>query len=148
MKFDTFLSTINGWGKYQKEKFIFVCVSYMIPPIMVYTWTFTAATPDFRCHHPLELLDTYNDTSNELFNELYRPTTNECRHHKKFLSLKECQRCYRKIQSSNNTAISKLQQCDKYVFDHRIYISTLVQEVQLFWSILLIIQLILVDNGM
>ncbi len=101
MKFDTFLATIDGWGHYQKVKFIFICLTYMVPPIMVYTWSFTAATPDFRCHHPSKIHDTYSNTSNELFNKLYQPTKTECTLHQKLISLKECQRCYQKSEPSN-----------------------------------------------
>jgi len=129
MKFDTFLATINGWGYYQKVKFIFICFTYMVPPIMVYTWSFTAATPDFRCHHPSEIDDTYSNTSNELFNKLYQPTTTECTLHQKLISVKECQRCYRKSEPSNNSINSHLQTCDNYVFDRSIYKKTLVEEV-------------------
>jgi hypothetical protein len=129
MKFDTFLSTIDGWGDYQKVKFIFICLTYMVPPIMVYTWSFTAATPDFRCHHPSELYDTYDDRSNELFNKLYQPTNNECVFHQKLISLKECQRCYRKSKPNNDSIISHIQKCDNYVFDRRVYKKTLVEEV-------------------
>ncbi len=129
MKFDTFLTTINGWGHYQKVKFIFICLTYMVPPIMVYAWSFTAATPNFRCHHPSEIDDTYTDTSNELFSKLYQPTKNECALHRKLISLKECQRCYRKLEPDNNSTISYLQTCDNYVFDRSIYKTTLVEEV-------------------
>lgn len=129
MKFDTFLSTIDGWGHYQKVKFIFICLTYMVPPIMVYTWSFTAATPNFRCHHPTEIQDAYSDTSNELFNKFYQPTKTECTFHQKLISLKECQRCYQKSQASNNSTISHLQTCKDYVFDRSIYQKTLVEEV-------------------
>jgi len=130
MKFDTFLSTVDGWGHYQKLKFVFICLTYMVPPIMVYTWSFTAAIPDFRCQQPLESLDTYNDKSNELFNKTYRPTEDECTFYQKTISFKECQRCYRKSNLSNNSSrINQLQTCDNYVFDRSIYKNTLVEEV-------------------
>ena len=130
MKFDTFLSTIDGWGHYQKVKFVFICLTYMVPPIMVYTWSFTAATPDFRCHYPSTRLDTYDDKSNELFNKIYRPTDDECTLHQKLISVKECQRCYRKSKPNNNSTMKgQLQTCDNYVFDRSIYQNTLVEEV-------------------
>lgn len=151
MKFDTFLVTIDGWGHYQKVKFIFICLTYMVPPIMVYTWSFTAAIPNFRCHHPSEVYDTYSDASNELFNKFYQPSENECEFHQKLISLKECQRCYRKSKPSNNSMISNLQTCDSYVFDRSIYKKTLVEEVNIIinfyfnkicWSFFLVV------NGM
>lgn len=103
-----------------------------MPPIMVYTWSFTAATPDFRCHHPTNREDTYSNKSNELFTKIYRPTTDECKHYKKMISVKECQRCYRK---SNSSKINQIQTCDNYVFDRSIYQTTLVEEVNFLTSI-------------
>ncbi|CAF0791707.1 unnamed protein product [Adineta steineri] len=100
----------------------------MVPPIMVYTWSFTAATPDFRCRHPTQISDTYNNKSNELFSKFYQPTETECKLHQKLASLKECQRCYRKSYSSNRSTINNLQTCDNYVFDRSIYKKTLVEE--------------------
>ncbi|UJR16153.1 hypothetical protein I4U23_003064 [Adineta vaga] len=131
MNFDTFLATINGWGHYQRVKFVFICITYMIPPIMVYTWSFTAATPNFRCHHPTKTDDTYNDESNEFFKKFYQPTENECAIHQNLLALKECQRCYRKVKPNNNhSVINDLETCDKYIFDRSVYKRTLVEE----WS--------------
>lgn len=127
MKFDAFLATVNAWGHYQKVKFVFICLTYMIPPVMVYAWSFTAATPDFRCRTPNGLDDTYQETANQRFHHLLRPTANECAAHQKLLSLKECQRCYRRVAPSNN---SQLQACDGYVFDRSVYKRTLVEEVQ------------------
>jgi hypothetical protein len=153
MKFDSFLATIDGWGHYQKVKFIFICLTYMVPPIMVYTWSFTAATPDFRCHYPSKFDDTYSDTSNELFNKFYQPSKDECEFHYKLISLKECQRCYRKSKPSNNSKISNLQICERYVFDRNFYEKTLVEEVNFrinlyFNKIHCFVFLLLVVDGM
>jgi hypothetical protein len=123
MNFDTFLATVNGWGHYQKVKFIFVCLTYMVPPIMVYTWSFTAAIPEFQCRHP------YSDISSHLSNDLYQPTEDQCKLHQKLISIKECQRCYRRSEPSN---ISHLEICDSYVFNRSIYKKTLVEEVSFF----------------
>lgn len=125
MKFDTFLSSINSWGHYQRIKFIFICLTYMVAPIMVYTWSFTAATPDFRCYDPSKTDDTYDEQSNKIFNKFYQPTKDECALHHQLISVKECQRCYRKSRLDN----SSLQACDAYVFDRSIYKTTLVEEV-------------------
>jgi hypothetical protein len=146
MKYDTFLSTIDGWGHYQKVKFIFVCFTYMVPPIMVYTWSFTAATPDFRCHYPSEI----RDTSNALLNQLYRPTEDECAYHQKSISPKECERCYRKTIPSNNSITSHLQTCDDYIFDRSVYEKTLVEEVSFFTNVCFdkIHNVVSVVNGM
>jgi hypothetical protein len=126
MKFDTFLATVGDWGKFQRVKYTLICLTYMLPPIMVYTYTFTAATPDFRCENPqLQLYDHYNLASNELFGSRYQPTEEQCKNEQKHLSLKECQRCY------INKNHSGLVKCDQYVFDKIHYKKTLVEEVKL-----------------
>ena len=132
MKFDAFLALINDWGPYQKVKFVFICLSYMVPPIMVYTWSFTAATPDFRCHYPSLEQDVYNATLNKLFNTAYEPRADECAHYHNRLSLKECQRCYQRTSElRNNSTMSNLQKCNGYIFDRSVYRTTLVEEVRL-----------------
>ena len=101
----------------------------MVPPIMVYTWSFTAATPNFRCHHPSKSDDAYNAASNKLFNKLYQPSKAECELYHKLISLKECQRCYRNYMPRNSSKIGIPEACDNYVFDRSIYKKTLVEEV-------------------
>ncbi|CAF0825280.1 unnamed protein product [Adineta ricciae] len=97
----------------------------MLPPIMVYTYSFTAATPNFRCRNPsLQSIDKYNQTFDSLFNEDYRPTSEQCLLHQKSLSLKECQRCFLRSSLINST----LQTCDDYVFDRTYYKKTLIEE--------------------
>lgn len=129
MNFDGFLSTVNGWGRYQKTKFLLVCLTYMVPPIMVYTWSFTAATPDFRCRHPEQTSDAYIDLLNDRFNQLYQPTQDQCAREQTRLSLKECQRCYRQSLFNRSSTSLDLQPCQTYVFDRSIYERTLVEEV-------------------
>ena len=99
---------------------------------MVYTWSFTAATPDFRCRNPSIIADVYSELSNDAFNKMYRPTKVECQRHHQFLSLNECQRCHRKSISGDNLTIDNLQPCDDYVFDTSVYRRTLVEEVRIF----------------
>lgn len=95
---------------------------------MVYTYSFTAATPNFRCQNPSKLSnDDYNTISNDLFNEEYKPTKEECS--SKSVSLKECQRCF--IRSTNNS----LEYCQSYVYDKIYYKQTLIEEVFLFFYI-------------
>jgi hypothetical protein len=75
MKFDTFLATVGDWGKFQKVKYTLICLTYMLPPIMVYTYTFTAAIPKFRCVDPTAIYtDEYSPSSNKFFEERYKPT--------------------------------------------------------------------------
>ena len=133
MKFDTFLATVNDWGKFQKIKYTLICLTYMLPPMMVYTYTFTAAKPDFRCANPMELqTDVYSRFTNEKFDTFYKPTEEQCKSQQKTIGVSECQRCYirseaKTNQSSNN---DRLEKCQKYVYDQTYHINTLVNEVR------------------
>lgn len=128
MKFDTFLATVDDWGKFQKIKYTLICLTYMLPPIMVYTYTFTAATPKFRCINPDAInLDNYNETFNKNFNLKYQPTKEQCDIEQKHLSLKECQRCNIQIINGNKSSLTK---CDQYVYERVDYTKTLVEEVR------------------
>ncbi|CAF2792589.1 unnamed protein product [Rotaria sp. Silwood2] len=100
----------------------------MIPPFMFFTWTFIAATPDFRCRLPYET-DDYNAEMNELFTRTYKPTEEDCTTYQQGISLKECQQCYARVFMRNTSLISNLQTCNNYVFDQSIYKKTLVEEV-------------------
>ncbi|CAF4133395.1 unnamed protein product, partial [Rotaria sp. Silwood2] len=130
MKFDDFLTLINDWGRYQKVKYTAICLTCMLPSIMVYTYSFTAATPNFRCRNPSQWLnDSYSETSNSIFNEEYRPTKEQCLSNKKSISLKECQRCFIRSTSFNNQSMDDiLKSCQSYVFDRQYYKDTLIEE--------------------
>lgn len=119
MQFECFYQTVGSFGRYQKLKYFLVCLTYMLPPIMVYTWTFTAATPVFQCR-----------TSSEEFNanwSRYMPSESQCREYKKQISIDECQRCYRNGNASDDQG--PLQECENFVFDRTYYRTTLVEEV-------------------
>ena len=111
MQFDEFYLTIGTFGRYQKVKYFLICLTYMFPPILVYTWSFTAATPSFRCRTPLDALHQYV------------PSASQCSAYQKQISVAECQRCF---QISNAT----MQACTSFVFDRTHYQSTLVEEVR------------------
>ncbi|CAF0770190.1 unnamed protein product [Adineta ricciae] len=129
MKFDTFLATVGDWGKFQKVKYTLICLTYMLPPIMVYTYSFTAATPDFRCVRPdNSSTDEYNKVDNEFFKRNYEPSEERCKNEKSHISISECQRCF--YQNKDTTSSSKLNQCSQYVFSREHYTKTLVEE----WS--------------
>ena len=130
MKFDIFLATIGDWGRFQKVKYTLICLTYMLPPIMVYTYTFTAATPNFRCVNPAAVgIDAYNPTLNKAFDSNYKPTKEQCGQTQKRLSLSECQRCY--IRTGNQSLSDEtLEKCDQYVYDREYYTKTLVEEVR------------------
>ncbi|CAF4552456.1 unnamed protein product [Rotaria socialis] len=136
MKFDTFLETVGNWGRFQKVKYMIICLTYMLPSIMVYTFTFTAAIPKFRCRNPqLESIDNYNKTLNDKFDLEYKPTLTQCSNLGRKLSDDQCQSCYLKpmlaANKNNSQANEKLEQCDKYVFEKIYYKKTLIEE----WNI-------------
>lgn len=94
---------------------------------MVYTYTFTAATPDFRCANPTsDLADQYNQDMNQLFDLRYKPTEAQCQNEQKQLSLKECQRCF--IRNNRTGSDTLLKTCDSFIFDKKYYQKTLVEE--------------------
>jgi len=132
MKFDTFLATVDDWGRYQKVKYTLICLTYMLPPIMVYTYTFTAGKPSFRCANPTAIgRDGYNSSSNELFNKLYKPTKDQCNNERKKFSLADCQSCnIQWPQSNQSSSNTQLKKCDKFVYDRKHYTKTLVEEVR------------------
>jgi len=152
MKFDTFLATVGDWGKFQKVKYTLICLTYMLPPIMVYTYTFTAATPNFRCENPdIMNIDEYSGSNNKLFASKFQPTEDQCKTQQKSVSISECQRCY--IRPANGTQSSlngKLEKCNKFIYDREHYTETLVEEVRvekkkIFYSYF---NFLLVDNDL
>ncbi|CAF1263887.1 unnamed protein product, partial [Adineta ricciae] len=117
MKFDDFLLTINDFGRFQKFSLFFIGLTYSITPIVVYTWSFTAATPSFRCKS--------NENDNfylQNYSHLNQPDELYCKTNTK-ISVRECQRCY--IKQNNQT-----KACHDFVFDQKYYNYTLVEE----WS--------------
>lgn len=125
MQFDCFYQTIGSFGRYQKLKYFLVCLTYMLPPIMVYTWTFTAATPVFSCGRPMDDFD--GNLSR------YLPSESQCREYKKQISIVECQRCYRnrnRTRSYDIISNEPLEECENFIFDRTYYQSTLVEEVR------------------
>ncbi|CAF3399488.1 unnamed protein product [Rotaria sp. Silwood1] len=130
MQFDDFYETVGGFGRYQEVKYFLICLTYMLPPIMVYTWTFTAATPSFRCRIAVE--DMYEIEIPDDLLHRYIPSESQCREYKSQISLRECQRCYQNTNKSysydeNN---GPLKACNSFTFDRTYYQSTLVEE----WS--------------
>jgi hypothetical protein len=131
MQFDDFYKTVGVFGRYQKTKYFLLCFTNMLPPIMVYAWTFIAATPSFRCSTPFDDLIAPNFTDKVSIS--YIPSVGQCRESQKSISLKECQRCFQSINVSNTYgAISELNACHNFVFDRTYYQSTLVEDVSYF----------------
>ena len=83
---------------------------------MVYSWTFTAATPNFHCRTPFE------DRAGVL--QRYTPTESQCQKHQKLISVSECQKCFQMDEMEGT-----LKPCTNYTFDRTYYQSTLVEEV-------------------
>ena len=126
MQFDEFYQTINAFGRYQKVKYFLICITYMFPPIMVYSWSFSAATPSFRCQTPVENSSTLIIAPDVL--RRYQPSESQCHQYQKQISLSECQRCFQ-IDPRNLSQDEPLTRCKSFVFDRIYYQSTLVEEV-------------------
>ena len=131
MKFDAFLATVNDWGTFQKVKYSLICLTYTLPAVMVYTYTFSAATPSFRCRNPSTAsIDEFTKPDNEVFKRDYQPTKEQCSSTQKAISLKECQRCFMRMVSNGSSSVnSSLRACDSYVYDRQYYRKSLVEEV-------------------
>jgi len=91
---------------------------------MVYTWSFAAATPSFRCK--LYENDSVFNNNVSIFYNRSQPDEDYCKANLK-ISVKECQRCYMKTISK--TGIAQIQSCEEYVFDRTYHQYTLVEEV-------------------
>jgi len=130
MQFDDFYQTIGAFGRFQKSKYFLVCLAYMLPPIIVYTWAFTAATPSFRCRVSFEDMSDVQIPDNIL--RRYIPSESQCREHKSTISVRECQRCYQSVNRSDHYDKNSepLKACTSYIFDRTYYESTLVEEVR------------------
>jgi hypothetical protein len=94
---------------------------------MVYTWSFAAATPSFRCK--LDGNDSAFDRNLSIQYDRSQPDEAYCKANMK-VSVKECQRCYMKTISK--TGIAQIQPCEDYVFDRKYHQYTLVEEVRVF----------------
>lgn len=90
---------------------------------MVYTWSFAAATPSFRCKLHANDVDYYQP---QLFTfNRSQPNEYYCRTNMK-ISVKECQRCYMKFDNG------QVEKCQEYLFDRTYHEYTLVEEVNRF----------------
>jgi hypothetical protein len=91
---------------------------------MVYTWSFAAGKPSFRCK--LYDNDTVFNSNNQALLNQSQPDEAYCKAKMK-ISVKECQQCYRKTISTMNT--TQIEPCKEFVFDRKDYQYTLVEEV-------------------
>jgi hypothetical protein len=91
---------------------------------MVYTWTFAAAKPSFRCK--LSENDTiFNSDIPTLLNDS-QPDEAYCKANMK-ISVKECQRCF--IKTTSSIGRTQIEPCKEFVFDRKYHEYTLVEEV-------------------
>ncbi|CAF3944130.1 unnamed protein product, partial [Adineta steineri] len=90
--------------------------------VVVYTWSFAAATPSFRCKlHENDNIYSMNTSNNFQWSQ---PDEVYCKTNMK-ISVKECQRCYIKTKLD-----TKIKPCENFIFDQIYYDYTLVEE----WS--------------
>jgi hypothetical protein len=127
MQFDDFYITIGSFGRYQKVKYFLICLTYMFPPIMVYTWSFAAATPSFHCRTPIDNMSGVTITDD--IRHRYIPSESQCSQYQNQISLSECQRCFQ-ITDKSDENDGPMKACTKFVFDRTYYQSTLVEEVE------------------
>jgi hypothetical protein len=147
MTFDDFLRTINDFGRYQKIRYIFICLTFILPAseciclfniffydldlflsVMVYTWSFAAGQPSFRCK--LNDNDTIFDSHISILLNQSQPGEAYCKANMT-ISVKECQRCY--IKTNSTTGITQIKPCKEFVFDRKYYEYSLVEEVCVFF---------------
>lgn len=50
VKFDDLLIEINDFGKFQKLRYVLICLAGLLPPIATYIHSFMAALPEFKCN--------------------------------------------------------------------------------------------------
>lgn len=146
MDFDDFYQTVGVFGLYQKVKYFLLCFTNMLPPVMVYAWTFIAGTPTFRCKTPYDDYLGTNITAGTLSS--YIPSAAQCRESQGTISLKECQRCF--IVNIDNGG--DLTACQNYIFDRTYYQSTLVEDVSYLYleqlMMIYLITILLLSSGL
>lgn len=123
MQFDDFYETVGMFGPYQKVKYFLLCCTNMLPPVMVYAWTFIAATPSFQCQVP----------SSNSFVSWTIPDSIQCETSQKHISLKECQRCFRFVNKTDSLGSpnGQLMACQNFSFSRAYYESTVVEDVSI-----------------
>ena len=70
VKFDDLLIEINDFGKFQKIRYVLICLAGLLPPIATYIHSFMAALPEFKCNDKIALEHqnfTFSKSSNCLY---------------------------------------------------------------------------------
>lgn len=128
MQFDDVYETVGMFGPYQKVKYFLLCCTNLLPPVMVYAWTFIAATPSFRCKPPID--DILNTNLNDSSISWAIPDPSQCSATQKHISVRECQRCFLFINRTDPLgSTNQLTSCQYFTFDHTYYQSTIVEDV-------------------
>lgn len=47
-KYDDLLNEINGFGKFQKLRYLLICLAGLLPPMSTYVYSFLAARADYK----------------------------------------------------------------------------------------------------
>jgi hypothetical protein len=66
-KIDDVLENLNGFGRYQKLRFLLLCLSGLLPPIASYMHSFIAASPKYTCYSFQDYVNK-NDNNQNLIN--------------------------------------------------------------------------------
>ncbi len=112
MKFDDLLTNhLGDFGKYQQVIYLLACLPPVWCAIIIYSWTFTGASLDYRCRlDATDLAYSYDRNGTNASQWLYEQSG----------------KCAR-IQKSTY----KVQPCVDYVFDHSEIVSSALEDVRL-----------------
>lgn len=129
MRFDDIYETVGVFGTYQKVKYFLLCFTNMLPAVMVYAWTFIAATPSFDCTVPTMQSNSINSNFT-VYQSI--PNESQCFNAPKRIAYKECTKCYRFVNLTDGySTTSQLEPCSHFTFKKDYFQSTLVEEVSL-----------------
>lgn len=106
--YENLLSEINDFGLYQKLRYLLICIAALLPPIVTYIHSFTAANVKHRCKNPFDQNDSFETfLTNLTLAKFNLSALNKC----EFILI-------------DGTA----KKCDEWVYDHEYYKSTLTEQ--------------------
>lgn len=133
--YDDILEHVGQLGQYQLRTFLWLCVPAFFPGMVVMSYTFTGAVPDYRCF--VEGCDADYSVSSES-NHFFTPwlnntipwkednTPDQCnRYNYTWTNLEECQ------QPDAPTDPTMIVGCDHWIYDTSLFQSTIVTEFDL-----------------
>ena len=115
-KIEDIIENLNGFGKYQKLRYVLICLSGLLPPIASYMHQFIAASPKYSCF-------SQNVTFDSSLEYYYRPE-----YYYKCTELNDTDLFL--LASNNLTDINPTKNCSSWHFDKRFYQMTLTEEVR------------------